>query len=340
MSRTGSVLAVLLAIGMSVAQPPKAPTRLDELGPVVRSQPDFYGAIARPGKRVEVAWAFSAASVELGGSVRLTLTIRDAVNPRELARPDLAKSSAFTETFSHIEPVPADEPPEDAKSVELVYLLRPRNEGKFEIAPPKYQYFRPGTLPGKEFQTPFFDPLTLTVTKPVVKAAPPVPMSGPESFFEPAGGSYAASGTVPRSYWLSLLTAPPLVLAAWVLGWRWMYPDAARLARLRRNRVVRRTLDRLRAAHRVPDPAAEMSAVFRDYLTARYGLPPGANTPGEVLAGLRELKFEDARTEEASELLSRCDSQRFSVLADGTTARDGLIADAIRLVRSWEGAHS
>ena len=44
MSRIGSVLALAVA-SVAVAQPP---TRLDQLGAVVKSQPDFYGAIAGP----------------------------------------------------------------------------------------------------------------------------------------------------------------------------------------------------------------------------------------------------------------------------------------------------
>lgn len=337
MSRTGSLLAVLLAVGVSVAQP-AIPTRLEHLGAVVRTQPDFYGAIAPArGETLKVSWAFSAAEVESSGTVRLTLTVRNAVNPRELTRPDLTKIAEFNEKFSLLEPVTADEPAEDAKVVEFVYNLRPRNEGKFEIDPPKYCYYRPGPQ-GKTLPRAFHDPLPLTVKKPEVKLAPPVPLSGPDSFFEPASGSYAAGGAVPRLYWRALLIAPPVLLVLWVLAWRWVYPDAARLARLRRNRAVRRTLDRLRAARRAADPVGETAAAFRYYLSARFGLPPAANTPGEVLAGLRELNVDDDRVAQVDELLRRCDSERFDALTGGRWAgEEGLTANALRLVLTWEG---
>ena len=64
MSRIGSVLALAVA-SVAVAQPP---TRLDQLGAVVKSQPDFYGAIAGPVETVKIAWTLSAPTVELGGS--------------------------------------------------------------------------------------------------------------------------------------------------------------------------------------------------------------------------------------------------------------------------------
>lgn len=338
MSRTGSRLAVLLVVpltaGVSAAQP-AMPTRLEHLGAVVRTQPDFYGAIAPArGETLKVSWAFSAPAVELGGTVRLTLTVRNAVNPRELSRPDLAKIAEFSDKFSLIEPVPSDEPAEDATAVEFVYRLRPRNEGKFEIDPPTYRYYRPGPQ-GKTLPRAFHDPLPLTVTKPEEKRVPPVPLSGPDSFFEPASGSYSAGGAVPRLYWRALLIAPPVLLAIWVLAWRWVYPDAVRLARLRRNRAVRRTLDRLRAARRAADPVGETAAAFRYYLSARFGLPPTANTPGEVAAGLRELNVEADRVAQADELLRRCDSERFDALTG--RAGDGPTDDAICLVLTWEG---
>ncbi len=326
MSRIGSVLALAVA-SVAVAQPP---TRLDQLGAVVKSQPDFYGAIAGPVETVKIAWTLSAPTVELGGSVTLTLTVRNAVNPRELKRPDLAALPAFKDTFSPVADVPTPEPAEDAKAVEFVYTLRPRDEGRIVLAPPRYLYFKPNAA---KLPTAFADPPTLTVTKPVAKAIPPVPLAGPESFFEPAIGSYSASGAVPSAYWLALLLAAPVVLLGWVLGWRWLFPNAARLARLRRNRAVRRTLDRLRAAHRKPDPAGETAAALRSYLAARFGLSPVASTPSEVYAGLHESAVPADRIGEADELLRRCDADRFAPLP----TRTAIVADAIRLVERWEG---
>lgn len=311
MSRIGSVFALVLA-GTAVAQ---VPTRLEQIGAVARSQPDFYGAIAGPGETVRVEWKLSASAAELGESVRLTLTVRNAVNPQELTRPDLGKRADFAALFSLIEPVPDPQPAADATAVEFVYSLRPRNVGTLTVPSVKYAFYHPRFPKGREMQARYLEELTLAVTKPVVTVAPPVPLTGPASFFAPASGSYASAGTVPGTYWLSLL---------------W---GATRLARLRRNRAVRRTLDRLRAAHRAADPAGATATAIRDYLSARFGLSPVAATPAEVSEGLTELTVPPERVSEADELLRRCDADRFAP----EPTRTAIAADAIRLVERWEG---
>jgi len=329
MSRIGSVFALVLA-GTAVAQ---VPTRLEQIGAVARSQPDFYGAIAGPGETVRVEWKLSASAAELGESVRLTLTVRNAVNPQELTRPDLGKRADFAALFSLIEPVPDPQPAADATAVEFVYSLRPRNVGTQTVPSVKYAFYHPRFPKGREMQARYLEELTLAVTKPVVTVAPPVPLTGPESFFAPASGSYASAGTVPGTYWLSLLCGAPAVLVCWVVLWRWLFPDATRLARLRRNRAVRRTLDRLRAANRAADPAGATATAIRDYLSARFGLSPVAATPAEVSEGLTELTVPPERVSEADELLRRCDADRFAP----EPTRTAIAADAIRLVERWEG---
>lgn len=329
-------MLVVLAVAAVAPAQPKTPTRLDHLSPVERAKENFYGAIAGPGVTVLVEWVLSANTVEFGNTVTLTLTVRNAVNPRELKRPDLAKLPDFQAKFASIEPVPGPEPAEDAKAVEFVYTLRPRNEGTITVALPAYLFFHPLGPKDKKFQSRLADDLTLTVTKPVVKDLPPIPLTGPESFFAPATGSYSAFGSVPSAYWLALLLAAPLLFVGWVLGWRWLFPTAARQARLRRNRAVRRTLDRLRSAPRAADPAGETAAALRYYLSARFGLPPVAATPAEVSAGLRTLTVPAERVAEADELLRRCDADRFAA----NPARSAVPTDAIRLVERWEGVTS
>lgn len=328
MSRIGSLL-LLMTANAAVAQPP---TRLDQIGAVARSQPDFHGAIAGPGESVRVEWALSAPTVELGKSVKLTLTVHNAVNPRELLRPDLSKRSDFAALFSPIEAWPEPPPAEDAKAVSFVYSLRPRTVGTIQLPTLKYLFYHPRAPKGREMQTRFLDPLTLTVTEPTVPPAPLVPLTGPESFFEPARGS-SSSTAVPMGYWLTLALGTPLLLLIWVGAWHWLFPDAARLAKVRRNRAVRRILDRLRAAHRKPDPAGETAAAFRQYLSARFGLPSVAVTPDEVATGLLALNFPPHRMANADELLRRCDADRFAPIPSGSA----VATEAARLVERWEG---
>ena len=328
MSRIGS-LFLLLSATAAVAQPP---TRLDQIGAVARSQSDFYGAIAGR-ETVRVEWALSAPTVELGNSVKLTLTVRHAVNPRELMRPKLSQRPDFTALFSLLESVPEPPPAEDAKAVAFVYSLRPRAVGTIQLPTLKYLFFHPRAPKGREMQTRFLDPLTLIVTEPVTKLAPPIPLTGPESFFEPPSGSSSASSRVPLAYWLALALGAPFLLVAWVVAWRRLFPDAARLAKVRRNRAVRRVLDRLRAAHRKPDPAGETGAAFRQYLSARFGLSVVADTPAEVGDGLRALHFPPERVADAEKLLRRCDADRFAPKPSGSA----VARNAARLIEYWEG---
>ena len=324
MCATGNflILAVLLA----------APPSVEDLTPVQRLTPDFYNAIA-VGKRVEVAWSADPATVPRDGELTLTLTIRNAANPHELAKPNLGATDAVTKHFQVIDRTDP-QAGRDAREARFTYSLRPREVGAESVPALKYVYYRADL---KEFQTAYAKAVPVTVTPPVPKvipSAPPVPLDAPEEFFTLAEESRRL--TVPGRFgWLLPVVVVPFAVAGWVLVWRWVFPDAARLAKLRRNRTVRLALDRLKKARSSADPAGAAAAAFRGYLLGRFGVPPSAQTPTEVEAALTELGEPAERAADAAAFLRGCDATRFADLGDNGVSLTG---QAEALILAWEGA--
>src|SRR5205823_8856880 len=110
--------------------------------------------------------------------------------------------------------------------------------------------------------------------------------------------------------WAALLAGGPLVAGLWFVVWRRLYPDAARLARMRRSRAARRATDAIRRAGRTPDPAGTIATAVLGYLRSRFPLPPGAETPGEIGDGLRTAGLSDAEAARAIGFFRRCDEAR------------------------------
>jgi hypothetical protein len=92
-----------------------------------------------------------------------------------------------------------------------------------------------------------------------------------------------------------------------------VYPDAARLARLRRGRAARRATDIIRQAAQTPDPAGTIAAAVLGYLQARFHLPQGAATPREIGQALQQVGYPD---DEMVQFFRRCDEFRFSADRD------------------------
>ena len=329
MPRPPLLLVCLLA---APALPASAQPRvgLSDLTPLDRQKDDFYGAVADGGRRVTATWSLTPASVTVGGDMTLTLTVGNAANPHELTRPSLAARDDFRQLFQVIE----DLPTQTSNPAAFRYKVRPRTTGQFQIPELKYLYYAAQAPPDRRFQTAYATPLPFTVTEPVVKASPAVPLDGPPRFFElRANSAFARSGGPGVGWYAAVFGLVAAAAVGWVAGWRALFPDAVRLARIRRNRAVRVALDRLRKAATATDPTAATATAFRGYLVARFGVPPSAQTPGEVGDGLRQLGFAADRTEEAEGLLRRCDVARFAGASD-TAVSPRTAAD---LIERWEG---
>src|SRR6266498_1756125 len=117
-----------------------APPSVEDLTPVQRLTPDFYNAIA-VGKRVEAAWSADPATVPRDGELTLTLTVRNAANPHELARPNLGGMDAV---MKHFQVIDRTDPPAERNATEarFTYTLRPRDVGAASVLALKYVYYR------------------------------------------------------------------------------------------------------------------------------------------------------------------------------------------------------
>ena len=271
-----------------------------DIPPIDRQTDDFYHAVSAGG-RVTAAWTADPTAIPLGGDITLTLTVRGAANPGELVRPDLRKRPEFADRFQI-----TDGPPATPGS--FVYRLRPRSVGDTAIPSLKYRYYRPGYADGSRMMTAFVPSVPITVLPPEAPPSPPVPLDAPEEFFA-AATSAVAWNIPPLLVWLPVALAS-VAAVGWYFAWRTWFPDAARRAVLRRNRAARTALARLAAARRTPDPAAAASIAVRDYLSARYGMPP-ADTPAEVAAALDHPEIVAV-----VEFLRACDAARFAVDRD------------------------
>jgi hypothetical protein len=304
--------------------------------PVVgRPTADFYNA---QGVGVKVAWSLDRATVPEDEEIVATLTVKNATNPREIVRPDLKKLTEFESRFvvtDNRDPPPAA----DAKVVKFSYRLRPRNRSVDKVPTLVFRYHDPAAAEGKQFPTTTAKFVEVAVTEPKPKPPPPaIPLGEPDHLFAVATGPELLEHRpfAPGTWtWVAVALAGPLLAAGWYAAWRRVFPDAARLARMRRSRAARRAVDAVRRAHRAVDPPAAVAAAVLGYLRARFPLPPGAVTPTEIGAALAELGVPDADCETVADFFRSCDAARFAPPGDSGAS---LAAEAETLVTRLEAA--
>jgi hypothetical protein len=328
---------VMLLCLLVLAQGPPA----FDIDPVDQLKENFYGALDSSGKGVSAKWS-APNKVSRDAEFVLTLTISGAANPHKLVRPDLRKFSEFTQRFQLLDNPDHTEPAADpsATEVRFNYRLTARTVGKVKVPSLTYRYLRPQVpRDGDEkqrFPTTYANSISIDVKAPDLKgvaARPATPIEAPEEFFTLAADESKAWS--PGLFaWLLPVSAVPLVVGGWLILWRVVFPDAARLAKLRRNRATRTALDRLKKARASADPAGAAAFAFRQYLTARFGVPPSAQTPTEVSAALRDLEQPSDRAADAEAFLRACDATRFDQSGDSGVS---FTHQAEALITSWEG---
>ncbi len=332
-----SLVAIWLVLAGSTTAVGSPPS-LDDLSALDRPSEHFYGAIA-DGPAVRVAWSATPPRVHVGSEMILTLTVWNAANPRELTRPYLRSDARVTINFevSDLESPPPDP---SARIVEFRYKLTPRphrtGSATIPVLPYKYVRLKPGG--GAWKFTSLAYPIPVEILPPVKPTATGVPIEASESFFAIATNPRRLTGTpiLPgRRTWLVPVALIPLAVVVWVRMWKRIYPDAARLAAIRRNRAVRRALDRLGKVARHTDPPGESASAMRDYFIERHGIPPAAQTPVEVAAAIGEAGLPADLAAKAEAYFRRCDAARFAGHAGDTGM--SLAADGARLIETWEG---
>jgi hypothetical protein len=281
---------------------------------------------------LQVKWDVPNTTIEEGHDLVVTLIIGSqkypVLNPTEVVKPDLKKLPAFANRFI-VTDVP--DPPRKIsdKEVRFVYKLRPRNRTVDQIPALEFDYFNPAAGPGtRQFRNTRAESISIAIVdlpKPEVKQ--PVPMTEADRLFHVATGREVLSGPfVPcRWAWLAAGCFGPLVAVAWFLVWRRIYPDAARMAHLRRSRAARRATDAIRRAGRTSDPPAVIAAAVLGYLRTRFPLPESAVTPSEIAAALLEAKVPAEMAEELADIFRECDRARFAPPGDSGAS---LAADA------------
>jgi hypothetical protein len=211
--------------------------------------------------------------------------------------------------------------------VRFAYKLRPRNRSVEQVPALTFYYFNPAAAPGSKKRFPYTiaDSVPITVTDPPPKPAVPMPEAD-RLFHVTTGPEVLGSPFVPcRWAWGAAALFGPLAALGWFLVWRRVYPDARRLAMLRRSRAARRATDAIRKAGRTPDPPATIAGAVLGYLRTRFPIPESAVTPPEVAAALTESNVPAEVAEQVAEVFRGCDRARFAPPGDSGMS---LAADA------------
>ena len=296
---------------------------------------NFYGA---QGSGVKVAWSLDRTKVPLGAEFVATLTVTNATNPKKIARPDLKKLPEFQSLFTvtdNIDPVPAI----DAREVKFTYRLRPRDRDVQEVPPFDFYYYNPSAAQGKQFPLARAKKVEIAVTAPPPKPpSPVVPLGEPDHLFVIATGPQLLEGTplVPSGWAFGVVAlVGPLLAFGWYVVWQRVFPDAARLAKMRRSRAARRAVSAIRRAGRSADPAAALANAVLAYLRMRFPLPPGAVTPTEIGTALAEAGLPVPECDAATHFFRECDAARFSPSSENGMS---LAASAEAIVSCLEAA--
>jgi hypothetical protein len=285
-------------------------------------------------------WA-DAAPTTLEAEKPLTFTLHIEARgdfqqpPRRI---DLRELPAFQARFT-FEEIDGAERRSGPGNWEFIYRLHPKNLDVNGVPGVPFVFYNPDIqYPRKGFQVAYTDPIPLTV-KP--HAAFVLPVSGPEFLFSSAAGPGVVAARTPWTppgleTTAALLAGPPLLCLAWYLGWRRLYPDAARLARRRRSLAAHRGIQALRGAGRLPLPqqAARAAAVVAEYLRARCDAPAEEPTPTEAAACLKRAGCTDALADQAAAFFRDCDAARFA--PEKVTAEAGLTAAAENFILTVE----
>lgn len=290
-----AVVALLLLASSAAAREPNEPTA------------DYYGARGR----CTVRWEVPQSTVEEGRDLAAVLVISGATNPTEVRKPDLKALPAFADFVV----TDVADPPRKAgdKEIRFHYTLRPRHRGVEQVPALRFYYLNPAAAPGpKRFPYTLAYSVPIRVTEPPPKIA--VPMTEADHLFAVSGGPSVLNGPFEpcRWAWGAAALFGPLVAVGWFLLWRRIYPDAQRLARIRRSRAARRTLDAIRKSGRAPDPPAAVANALLAYLRSRFPLPESAVTPSELAAALIEAHVPPDVAERTADVFRGCDRARFA----------------------------
>ncbi len=319
-----------------------APPERQGIPVVGRPASDFYNAA---GDRVKLTASAAPAEVPLNEWTTFTLTITNLLNAADIEKPSLKALPEF-DVFQVDEAKEFDPPYDPARRAQrvFVYKLRPNSRAIESIPEFAFHYYDPKRIvlpnrPQDRFPKALSNAVPIHVTPPV--APPPVaatPLEIPAFALSLAvdDGSCAASPSIPNWVWALTLALPPFLAVGWVLWWKALYPDAAKLLQLKRHRAVRHALVALSRLGKGDDNSAQaIAAAMNRYLHERFDVPVYARTPPEIAAHLQSVGCSTERIEQATTFFRDCDAARFGPRLD-TSAE--MIAAAQRLIVALEEA--
>ncbi|MFM8273395.1 MAG: hypothetical protein ACKODX_13860, partial [Gemmata sp.] len=206
------------------------PSSVIRAGQPLFGQPkqDYYGA---HGSAVRVRWELASKAVHAGADLSVALVVAGAQNQAEIAKPDLRKLTAF----DAFQVTNAPDPPRDpgARAVRFAYRLAPLATAVKEIPELKFHYYNARAAEGRQFPATRAAAVEISVTEPPAAERPVVPVEAPEYLFRvPTGPGVLGSGPFVPGFgaWLAAALVGPVAALGWFLAWRWLYPDAARVA--------------------------------------------------------------------------------------------------------------
>jgi hypothetical protein len=252
-------------------------------------------------------------------------------------RDKLKLFAASLEQEFFVEPLPEEDRfLAGEKAWEFSWRLLPRSERVTKIPEPEFVYYR--TADPQDFAVAE-GARSLGLT---VKPRAPLVVTGPSAVRERleqiAEGDHLLAQDPSGALWWTLvvggLVLPPMCCAAFYIGWRKAFPQAAERVRRRRSRALKTAVKQLQRLGRAAPPD-QVRAVVLDYLRAHLHLIPGEPTPDEVQAVLKPQGISMDLMEKCVALLTACDTARFVALAPA--ADDGLALSASELLKSLEG---
>jgi hypothetical protein len=235
----------------------------------------------------------------------------------------------------------------DEPTWEFHYRLRPREATVKGIPSWPFVYYRPGAVNPSvgSYQTTYVPKVPVQVTPRAQVQATDV--QGTEEPRAPArlyrivegpavlrsDGAWTSPGPWTITLFaLAALLMPPLLTLAWYAAWRHRYPDAARLARLRRSQAAERALKALRTSG--ADGTGRAAAAVSGYLRERLDLRSAEPTPAEVGQHLERSGISPPLAEKAIAFFHTCDAARFA--PPSAAAQDDLATAATKLILALE----
>ena len=288
--------------------------------PTVTPAEHFYRAA---GIGVQIEFAVEKPQLTTADWFPLTLTISKVLNPEDVLIPDLAKIPDFHQRFE-FKTIDHRARRSDGNRAIITYLARAKNAEVTEVPGLLFRYYNPRTETGDlniDFPTTRSRSLPLEV-RPIERPPPPIePLTIPplcESF---SSGSSVLHPQDPLKGWLRLLPLllllPPVIAVGWVILWRAIFPDQARLARKKQSRAAKQALRELAGISALkPEGTTQVVNLLLRYLHERFALPSWRVFPKELSEWLPD-RISPEHLADLEAILHELDARRFGVEPEG-----------------------